>query len=125
MENKSITALVCTFARAYHAQNYIVKVFDDTAARDLFYHEEYEEIASNLIKSIGFFNPGFKGVGEEALRYMVNSYLSPNPVGRSAFTEEMLKEAVQKGAEQYLMIASGYDTFAYRQPQYAEKLHVF
>ena len=45
-------------------------------------------------------------------------------VGRSRHAEEELKKAVQRGATQYVILGSGLDTFAYRNP-YAEFLRVY
>lgn len=40
--------------------------------------------------------------------------MSPSVLGRSAFCEKSLFNAIQIGCKQYLIFASGYDTFAYR-----------
>lgn len=45
---------------------------------------------------------------------IVDNQLSPSVLGRSAFCEEKLSEAVKQGCSQYLLFASGYDTFALR-----------
>jgi methyltransferase (TIGR00027 family) len=45
-------------------------------------------------------------------------------VGRSRHAEEELKKAVHRGATQYVILGSGLDTFAYRNP-YAEFLRVY
>lgn len=122
---KNTTALVSMFARAYHSANNEVKIFDDPLAEKLLTKEEYRAIGENMAKGIGFFNPGF-GLGErEALRWIVDNQLSPSPLGRSAFAERSLETAVKIGARQYLIFAAGYDTFAYRQKKWAEKLEIF
>ena len=46
-------------------------------------------------------------------------------MGRAAFAEAALANAAALGAEQYLILGAGYDTFAYRQPAWAEKLTLF
>lgn len=125
MENKSVTALVSAFSRAYHSMQEGEKVFDDYLAKKMLTEDEYEQIASNMSKGIGFFNPSFKGTQEEALKWVVNNQLAPSPLGRAAFTEKSLKNAVQIGAGQYLIFAAGYDTFAYRQLEWASKLEIF
>ena len=61
--------------------------------------------------------PDFKGTKEEGLRLTVDNQLSPSVLGRSAFCEEKLSEAVKQGCSQYLLFASGYDTFALRNPE--------
>ena len=76
--------------------------------------EEYEKIADSMVKGIEFFNPNFKGTKEEALRWIVDNQLSPSVLGRSAFCEKALFSAIKIGCKQYLIFASGYDTFGYR-----------
>ena len=125
MEQKSMTALISAFSRAYHSVQNKEKVFDDYLAKDILTQNEYEEIASNMSKGIKFFNPSFEGTQDEALRFIVDNQLSPTPLGRSAFTEKSLENAVKIGAKQYLIFAAGYDTFAYRQPDYAKDIQIF
>ncbi len=125
MEQKSMTALVSAFARWHHAGHNGVKVFDDSIAGKLLTDDEKRQIADSMGKGIGFFNPAFRGTEEEALRWIVNNQLAPSPLGRSAWAEKALQAAVRAGAEQYVIVAAGYDTFAYRQPEWAGKLRVF
>lgn len=125
MKNKSFTALISAFARAYHAEHNVVKIFDDRLARELLTDEEYMNISSNMSQGIAFFLPEFSGSQEEALRAIVDIQLSPSPLGRAAFAEQALKNAALLGARQYLIFAAGYDTFAYRQPEWADKLQIF
>jgi len=47
-----------------------------------------------------------------------------NFVLRSRFAEDRLAEAVARGADQYLILGAGLDTFAYRQPNWAQALHI-
>lgn len=120
-----MTALVSAFSRAYHSIHNTEKVFDDYLAKEILTQSEYEQIASNMSKGIKFFNPSFKGTQEEALRWIVDNQLSPSPLGRAAFAERSLENAVRFGTEQYLIFAAGYDTFAYRQPEWASKIQIF
>lgn len=120
-----MTALVSAFSRAYHSIHNTEKVFDDYLAKEILTQSEYEQIASNMSKGIKFFNPSFKGTQEEALRWIVDNQLSPSPLGRAAFAERSLENAVRFGTEQYLIFAAGYDTFAYRQPEWASRIQIF
>lgn len=115
MEKKSMTALISAFARAYHSENNKTKIFDDRIARLLISNEEYFQISKNMADGISFFNPDFKGNSETALRWIIDNYLSPTQLARSAFAEKSLKVAVSIGTTQYLILGAGYDTFAYRQ----------
>jgi len=125
MEQKSMTALVSAFSRAYHSENNDVKIFNDSVARLLLSEKEYNQVEKSMAQGIQFFNPGFIGSDVEALRLIVDNQLSPSPLGRSAFTEQALKNAVNFGARQYLIFAAGYDSFAYRQPEWASRLQIF
>jgi methyltransferase (TIGR00027 family) len=125
MESKSMTALVSAFARAYHVLNNEVTIFNDSVARQLLTDDEFNQIARDMSAGIGYFNPTFAGNAEQALRWIVDNQLSPSPLGRAAFAEKSLELAACLGAEQYLILGAGYDTFAYRQPLWAEKLDVF
>jgi methyltransferase (TIGR00027 family) len=125
MEKQSMTALVSAFARAYHTQHNEVKIFDDPIAEKIITEDEYSQISSNMSQGISFFNPEFVGTKDEALRFIVDRFLSPAPLGRAAFAERMLEHAVKLGTQQYLIFAAGLDTFAYRQPEWAKNLQIF
>jgi methyltransferase (TIGR00027 family) len=125
MEQKSMTALVSAFARAYHSKNKTVKVFDDFLAEKVLGQEEMEQISFYMAQGIQFFNPGFSGTKDGALRWIVDNQLAPSPLGRAAFAEGSLQTAARIGAGQYIVIAAGYDTFACRQPNWANKLQIF
>ena len=125
MEQKSMTALVSAFSRAYHAETNEVKIFDDCIAKSLLTNEEYAQISNSMSAGINFFNPAFKGTPDAALKWVVDNQLSPSPLGRAAFAEKALQTAVLIGVRQYLIMGAGYDTFAYRQPSWADKLQSF
>lgn len=82
--------------------------------QELLLEKEYEQIAENMINGISFFLPGFEGTKEEGLRLIVDKQLSPSVLGRSAFCEKMLEEEIRLGCKQYIILASGYDTFSLR-----------
>ena len=125
MEQKSMTALVSAFARWYHAEQNRIKIFDDFLADKMLTDEDKQQITLHMSNGIGFFHPTFNGTKEEALRWIVDNQLSPSPLGRAAWAEKALHTAVNIGATQYLIIAAGYDSFAYRQPEWAAKLQIF
>ncbi len=124
MEEKSMTALVSAFSRAYHVENNNIKIFDDSIARLLLSEEEYFQISRSMAEGIGFFNPNFKGTKEDALRWIVDNQLSQTPLARGIFAEKALQRAVAIGATQYIILGAGYDTFAYRQPDWANKIQI-
>ena len=125
MEEKSLTARICAFSRAYHREKNNVRIFDDQIAKLLLSEEEYNMTARNMSQGIRYFNPTFEGNDEEALRWVVDNQLSPTPLGRAAFAERALETAVGYGAKQYLILAAGYDTFAYRQPAWSNNIEIY
>jgi len=54
MEQKSMTALISAFSRAYHAEHNVVKIFDDNIARYLLTDQEYSQISKSTGEGIGF-----------------------------------------------------------------------
>lgn len=100
----------------------ILKFFDDLLSTKLITEKEYEMIGLNMSQGISFFNPTFKGSEEEALKWIVDHQLSPSVLVRSAFCKEAIEEMKEKGCQQYLDFASGYDSFAY---YYQNQMHVF
>lgn len=119
---QNMTALVSLFARAYHQKNKDIKIFDDLLSTKLITEKEYEMIGLNMSQGISFFNPTFKGSKEEALKWIVDHQLSPSVLVRSVFCKEAIEEMKEKGCQQYLDFASGYDSFAY---YYQNQMHVF
>ncbi len=51
--------------------------------------------------------------------------LLSNILIRSRFAEDRLAEAVARGVRQFVILGAGMDTFAYRQPAWADKLQIF
>jgi methyltransferase (TIGR00027 family) len=50
--------------------------------------------------------------------------LRSHVVLRSRFAEDSLRDAVEEGIEQYVLLGAGLDTFAYRQPPWAHRLTI-
>jgi methyltransferase (TIGR00027 family) len=68
---------------------------------------------------------------DEALRAELATHQEPgkrhlraNFVLRSRFAEDRLEEAVRRGVRQYIVLGAGLDTFAYRQPTWAQDLAI-
>ena len=113
LDMNNMTALVSCFARAYHFRMNQVRIFSDDAAYPLL-NGDYDQIAAHMMQGKDWFLPGFMGSSEEALRLIADRQLSPSVLGRSAFCEQMLEEAVREGCQQYLILAAGYDTYGIR-----------
>jgi methyltransferase (TIGR00027 family) len=61
---------------------------------------------------------------EAAYRTPGLSALRAHVVLRSRFTEDRLQRAVERGVRQYVLLGAGFDTFAYRQPEWARVLRI-
>lgn len=114
MEEKNMTALISCFARCYHYKNNKFRIFSDNLSEKILSEDEYLNISNHMSSGIHFFNPNFVGTKEEALDWILNKQLSPSVLGRSIFCEKSLENAIKFGCKEYLIYASGYDTFAYR-----------
>ena len=113
MNEKNMTALVSCFARAYHNENSKIKIYKDELAEKILSKEEYDNISINMSHGIKFFNPQFTGNNEEALEWIVNNNIAPSVLARSAFTAKSIERDKLLGLKQYLIFASGYDTYGY------------
>ena len=124
MNKESMTAFVCAFARAYHVSENELTVFDDYLGQTLLTDEEWSQALKHMTEGINYFEATFEGTIEEKLNRVMNHYISPTILARSAYAEKMLKNAVGLGADQYLIFGAGYDTFGLRKPEWAEGLRV-
>jgi methyltransferase (TIGR00027 family) len=61
----------------------------------------------------------------EWLQASGTTVLRSHVVLRSRYAEDSLHEAVARGVHQYVILGSGFDTFAYRQPAWAAPLRIF
>lgn len=115
-KQESITAKLCSFARAYHSNYGRDKIFDDYLAYDMMGKQEYEEIGQ-LIENdfkLKVYDPNavFKTV---RINSKLNKYISPIPLSRIAYAEEKLTQFADRHGEcQYVICGAGMDTFAFR-----------
>lgn len=117
MENKSITALMSAFGRAFHAENEKNPVFSDTLAKSLMTEDEYNSVGDYIFSGAEFFEPerDFSTLSKnEVIRQIINTHIAPSPLCRQAYAEKMLKNAFFTGTEQYVILGAGLDTFALR-----------
>ncbi len=129
MENKSsITALMSSFGRAFHAENEKYPVFRDYLAKELMTAEEYAAVQGYVLGGARFFEPDIdptKQKPNELLRKLVNVHIAPSPLCRAAYTEQSLKTAVLTGTMQYVILGAGLDTFAFREKDFLARYKVF
>ena len=129
MDNKaSITALMSSFGRAFHAENEDHPVFADHLAKNLMTAEEYAAVQGYILGGAQFFEPEINPAAlqpKELLRRLVNAHIAPSPLCRAAYTEKSLRTAVLTGAKQYVILGAGMDTFAFRETEFLSKYRVF
>ena len=123
MQDFYTVAMAGLYSRAYHSENYSTPVFDDYAARILITPEECDQIPKYLLSGYSYVKQNVEDKNE-ALKSIINRFLSPSPLAVSAFTEAALREAVDLGAQQYIIFGAGYDTFSIRQPEWALSLEI-
>ena len=113
---ESITAKLCSFARAYHSNTGRKKIFDDYLAYDLMGKEEFEEIAQLIQNDFGTENNADNtGIETERIFPKLNRYIAPIPLSRIAFAEQKLAEfSGMYDSCQYVICGAGMDTFAFR-----------
>jgi len=73
----------------------------------------------------------FGPAAEEHFREEIERYQSPQSRGlrshvvlRSRYAEDALRDAVDRGIRQYVLLGAGLDTFAYRQPEWARGITI-
>lgn len=129
MNNKaSITALMSAFGRAWHTEHEENPIFSDYKAKTLLTDEEYKMMSAYILSGIDFFAPEKKDVFKddtETMRYLINTHIAPTPLCRSAYCETVLKTAMRTGTEQYVILGAGFDTFAFREPEFMQKYIVY
>lgn len=115
-----MTALISAFVKIYHANNSNIKIYNDKYVEKIISKKEIDEISENMKKGISFFNPNYKG--DNPLKWIVNNNLAPSVLARSIFNGEHILNEIKLGAKQYVIIASGYDTTAFK---FNDKLKIF
>lgn len=61
----------------------------------------------------------------ERIQSATGRALRSHVVLRSRFAEDCLAAAVERGTGQYVILGAGFDTFAYRQPEWSHALRIF
>jgi S-adenosylmethionine synthetase len=115
---ESVTAKLCSFARAYHSNYGKQKIFDDYLAYDMMGKDEYEEIGQLIQHDFeaGAFDER-DSFSRERVYPELNEYISPIPISRIAFAEQELLRFAEEHGEgpcQYVICGAGMDTFAFR-----------
>lgn len=129
MGESSLTSLISAFGRAYHSQFDSPVIFDDYIAKDLISPKEWHDIMENMVQGIQFFNKDvreeYKGNPEDILKWITQVQLSPTPLARAAYCENVLRDEVSSGVKQYVILGAGLDTFGFRHPELENTLEIF
>ncbi|MCR5188660.1 MAG: SAM-dependent methyltransferase [Treponema sp.] len=128
-DRESITAKLCSFARAFHSNYGENKIYDDYLAFDLMGKKQYEEMGQ-LIQN-NFDASRFdskKWFNQKAIKEAVYKYMLPIPLSRISFARKELNAFEKKYAGsgkkiQYLICGAGMDSYAFRNTN--ENLHIF
>ncbi|MCM3163328.1 class I SAM-dependent methyltransferase [Metabacillus litoralis] len=114
----SVTSLITAFSRAYHSMYDTPHIFNDYIAKNLLTQEEFIDIRENLINSIQLFNQDIaeklKNKPDEILKWITQIQLSPTPLSRAAYCEQVLKNEIALGVQQYVILGAGFDSFCLR-----------
>lgn len=125
----SLTSLISAFGRAYHSKYDSPKIFDDYIACQFISNEEFSAISNNMINGVQFFNGDikqrFKDDPEEILKWITQVQLSPTPLARSAYCEQILRNEIKLGVQQYVILGAGLDSFSFRYPELKDLLQIF
>lgn len=111
MLEPSPSAIVCAALRAHHFLFDEHPVFVDPYALELT-TDEYRRMHAEGRLQAHFARPGFRRVQAHVL-------------GRGRYGEEALEIAMDGGAEQYVLLGAGLDSFVLRRPELLERLRVF
>lgn len=123
-----VTALVTAYSRAYHATHDSPKIFDDFLADQFYTAEEHARFDQNLAGLLPLIDPELAATHPDpatALAWVIQLHNGPVTLSRSRYTEDCLELALAQGARQYLILGAGFDTFAFRRPELADRLAVF
>jgi methyltransferase (TIGR00027 family) len=124
----SLTAVMNTYVRAFHALHDTPVIFDDFLAKPFLTEEEYGFLGKGMAQSLAFFNPELAAQCQDevsAAGWAIRTQSGPIILGRARYTEESLAAAVGQGVEQYVILGAGIDTFAFRQKELVKQLQVF
>ena len=125
----SITSLVSAFGRAYHSEFDSPKIFDDYVAKEFISPKERNDIETNMVQGIHFFNTDiaqqFQDNLKEILKWITQVQLSPTPLARAAYCERVLLHEITLGAKQYVILGAGLDTFSFRHRELENKIEIF
>jgi methyltransferase (TIGR00027 family) len=123
-----LSAMVMAYGRAYHATHETPKIFDDFLADELFTPEEHTQTDQAWVGLLQYTAPELAATNPDpatALAWVIQLGSGSLTLPRSRYSEDSLEEAIQRGVRQYVNLGAGFETFAYRRPDLADRLQVF
>ena len=115
---ESITAKLCSFARAFHSNFSREKIFDDYLSFDLMGKTQYEEMGQLIENNFDVSKKDErKWFCHKNIRQSLYNYILPIPLSRICFAENELKKFAQQNSGQkiqYVICGAGMDSFAFR-----------
>jgi methyltransferase (TIGR00027 family) len=129
MENlaASRTALATSLMRAVHTRLDPHPLIEDSwgdrlvpeSAREMLCRAALSRLAGDALKQ-ALDSP--ESILDHA---MLHNRSYANVVTRTRYAEDALKDAVEAGVEQYVLVGAGFDSFALRRPPFAAALQIF
>ncbi|WP_105616365.1 class I SAM-dependent methyltransferase [Vallitalea okinawensis] len=121
-----LTALITTFARAYHSINCVNKIFDDYLAYDILGEESFLFLRDSLSNLYNLLNPNVPIYDKnKKLDWVMKNQSSPITLSRSQYTEDCLNSIIKNESIQYVILGAGLDTYAFRQPAQPNNLQIY
>ena len=122
----SRTALITSLMRAAHARRDPSPLLDDPWGDRLVAEYERESISQRVLARM---NPDARAAALHAPDSFLDDFLLanvayPGVVLRSRYTEDALREAINKGIRQYVLIGAGFDSFTLRRPAFSKTLEI-
>ncbi|MFD0713029.1 class I SAM-dependent methyltransferase [Paenibacillus sp. GCM10027626] len=131
MEDSKIkrTALMSAYLRSHHSLHAEPKIFDDFISPELLTEEDHIAFDQSMVMALAAIDPARAASypkREDAIAYMVQHYFPTSLfLSRARYAEDKLKEAINQGVKQYIILGAGMDTFAQRNPGLIEQLQIF
>jgi len=123
----SRTALTVSLMRALHSRRDPSPLLDDTWGDRLVPDSERERFCQRILARMGEEDraAALRAPGLILDNFLLVNVAYPGVVIRSRYTEDALREAVNRGILQYVLIGAGFDSFALRRPAFSEDLEIF
>lgn len=122
----SRTALAASLMRALHSRRDPCPLLDDPWGDRLVPKSERDGFSQRILARM---DPDARAAALRAPSSILDDFLLanvayPGVVIRSRYTEDALREAVNRGTRQYVLIGAGFDSFTLRRPAFSEALEI-